>query len=57
MTQMEGYRVSLTPKATMRFSSLGLVYTGPAKLDARCTFARPARPNVLTGAAGRAAFV
>jgi hypothetical protein len=54
---MEDLRFLLTPGSTMRFGSLGFVYTEPAVPIARRTFARPARPNVLTGAAGRAAFV
>jgi hypothetical protein len=41
----------------MRFGSLGFIYTGPAESVVGRTFARPAHPNVLTGAAGRAAFV
>jgi hypothetical protein len=55
--QMDGRRISLTPGATLRFSSLGFVYTGPTESVAGRTFARPPRPNVLTGAAGREAFV
>jgi hypothetical protein len=54
---MDGRRVSLTPGATLHFGSIGFVYTGPAESVARHTFARPPRPNVLTGAAGREAFV
>jgi hypothetical protein len=54
---MDGRRISLTPWATLRFGSLSFVYTGPAESVARRTFARPPRPNVLTGAAGREAFV
>jgi hypothetical protein len=54
---MDGRRISLTPRATLRFGSLGFVYTGPAKSVARRTFARPPRPNVLMGAAGRETFV
>jgi hypothetical protein len=41
----------------LRFGSLGFVYTGPAESVAERTFARPPRPNVLTGAAGWEAFV
>jgi hypothetical protein len=54
---MEGCRVPLTPKATLRFGSLGFVYTGVAMSVAGRTFARPTRPNILTGAARREAFV
>jgi hypothetical protein len=54
---MDGRRVPLTPGATLRFVSLGFVYTGPAESVARRTFARPPRPNVLIGAAGRIALV
>jgi hypothetical protein len=39
----------------LRFSSLDFVYTGLAE-SVTDTFARPPRPNVLTGAAGREAF-
>jgi hypothetical protein len=53
---MDGRRITLTPGATLRFSSLGFVYTGPAESPVGRTFARPPRPNVLTGAAGRASF-
>jgi hypothetical protein len=41
----------------LRFDSLGFVYIGPMESIARCTFARTPRPNVLTGAVARAAFV
>jgi hypothetical protein len=54
---MEGRRVPLTPGDTLRFGSLNFVYTGPAESVAGRTFARPPRPDVLTGAAGRATFV
>jgi hypothetical protein len=54
---MDGRRITLIPGATLRFSSLGFVYTGPTESIAGRTFARPPRPNVLTGAAGREAFV
>jgi hypothetical protein len=54
---MDGFRVSLTPGATLCFGSLSFVYTGPAESIVRRTFARPPHPNVLTGAAGREAFV
>jgi hypothetical protein len=56
-TRMEGRRVSLTPGATMCFGSLGFVYTRRTKPVTGRTFARPTRPNDLTGAAGRTAFV
>jgi hypothetical protein len=46
----------LTPGTTLRFGSLGFVYTGPVKPVAGHIFTRPSRPNVLTGAAGREAF-
>jgi hypothetical protein len=36
---MEGRRVPLTPGATLRFGSLGFVYTGPAESVAMRTFA------------------
>jgi hypothetical protein len=49
--------VTLTSGATLRFGSLGFAYTRPVESVAGCTFARPPRPNVLTGAAGREAFV
>jgi hypothetical protein len=54
---MEGCKVLLTPGATIRFSCIGFIYVGLAKSVAGRTFARPARPNVLTWAAGRVAFV
>jgi hypothetical protein len=54
---MDGHRISLTPGATLHFGSLGFVYTWPTKFVAGRTFARPPRPNVLTRAAGREAFV
>jgi hypothetical protein len=41
---------------TLRFDSLGFVYTGLAESIAGRTFARSPRPDVLTGAAGREAF-
>jgi hypothetical protein len=55
--RMHGRRVPLTPGATLRFGSLGFVYTGPAESVTGRTFVRPFRPNVLTGAAGREAFI
>jgi hypothetical protein len=54
---MDGRRVTLTPGTTLRFSSLGFVYTRPVESVAGRTFTRPPRPNVLTGAAGREAFI
>jgi hypothetical protein len=54
---MDGRRVPLTPGATLRFGSLGFVYIGPAESVVGRTFARPPCPIVLTGAAGREAFV
>jgi hypothetical protein len=54
---MDGRRVTLTLGTTLRFGSLGIVYTGPVEPVAGRTFAWPPRPNVLTGAAGREAFV
>jgi hypothetical protein len=41
----------------LRFGSLSFVYTGPAESVAGRTFTLPPHPNVLTGAAGREAFV
>jgi hypothetical protein len=54
---MDSRGVTLTPGSTLRFSSLGFVYTGLVEPIAGRTFARPPSPNVLTGAAGRDAFV
>jgi hypothetical protein len=54
---MDDRRITLTPGATLRFGSLGFVYTGSAESVVGRTFARPPHPNVLTGAAGREAFV
>jgi hypothetical protein len=54
---MDGRRITLNPGATLRFGSLGFVYTEPEESIAGCTFARSPRPNVLTRAAGRDAFV
>jgi hypothetical protein len=54
---MDDRRITLTPGATLRFGSLGFIYTGPTESVAGHTFARPPRPNVLTGAAGHEAFV
>jgi hypothetical protein len=55
--RMDGRRVTLTPGTILRFGSLGFVYTEPMEPVAGRTFTRPPRPNVLTGAAGREAFV
>jgi hypothetical protein len=54
---MDGRRVTLTPGTTLRFDFLGFVYSGPVEPVAGRTFTRPPRPNVLTGAAGREAFI
>jgi hypothetical protein len=54
---MDGRRVTLTPRTTLRLDSLGFVYTRPVEPIVGRTFAQPPRPNVLMGAAGREAFV
>jgi hypothetical protein len=54
---MDDHRVPLTTGATLCFGSLGFIYTGPAESVAKRTFARPPHPNILTGVAGREAFV
>jgi hypothetical protein len=54
---MDDRRITLTPGTTLRFGSLGFVYTGPVEPVAERTFAQPPHPNVLTGAVGRKAFV
>jgi hypothetical protein len=54
---MDVRRITLTPRTTLRFGSLEFVYTGPAESVTGRTFARPPRPNILTGATGRKAFV
>jgi hypothetical protein len=54
---MDGRRITLTPMATLRFGSLGFVYTGPTESVTGRTFSPPPCPNVLTWAAGREAFV
>jgi hypothetical protein len=54
---MDGRRVTLTPGTTLRFGSLSFAYIGPVEPVARRTFARSPRPNVLTGAEGRKAFI
>jgi hypothetical protein len=54
---MDSRRIMLTPGTTLRFGSLNFVYTGPVEsVDGRIFTRRP-RPNVLTGAAGRKAFI
>jgi hypothetical protein len=55
--RMDGRGVTLTLRTTLRFGSLGFVCTEPVEPVAGRTFARPPRPNVLTGAVGRGAFV
>jgi hypothetical protein len=54
---MDGRRVTLTPGTTLRFGSLGFVYTGLVEPVAERSFTWPPCPNVLMGAAGREAFV
>jgi hypothetical protein len=54
---MDGHEVTLTPGTTLRFGCLGFVYTRSVESVAGRTFGRPPRPNVLTGAAAREAFV
>jgi hypothetical protein len=54
---MDGRRITLTPGTTLRFGSLGFIYTGPVESVADRTFGRPPRPNVFTGAAAREAFI
>jgi hypothetical protein len=55
--RMDSRRIMLTPGTTLRFGSLNFVYTGPVEsVDGRIFTRRP-RPNVLTGAAGRKAFI
>jgi hypothetical protein len=54
---MDGRGVTLTPGTTLRFGSLGCVCTGPVESVAGRTFDRPPRPNVLSGAVAREAFV
>jgi hypothetical protein len=55
--RMDGRRVPLRPGATLRFGSLCFVYTGPAESVTGRTFSQPPHPSILTGAAGREAFV
>jgi hypothetical protein len=54
---MDGRRITLTTGAMLRFGSLGFVYIGPTESVAGRTFARPPRPNILAGSAGREAFI
>jgi hypothetical protein len=54
---MDGRRIMLTPGATLHFGSLGFVHPGPVESVAERTFARPPRPNILTGAAESEAFI
>jgi hypothetical protein len=54
---MDGRRVTLTPGTTLRFGSLTFVYTGLVESIAGRTFSRPPRPNVLSRATTREAFV
>jgi hypothetical protein len=54
---MDGRGVTMTPGTTLRFGSLGFVYTGPIESVADRTFGRPPLPNVLTGATAREAFI
>jgi hypothetical protein len=54
---MDGRRATLTPGTTLRFGSLSFVYTGSVEPITGRTFTRPPRPNVLTRAAEREAFV
>jgi hypothetical protein len=54
---MDGRRVTLTPGTTLCFGSLGFIHTGPVEPVAGRTFTRLPRSNVLTGAAGREAFI
>jgi hypothetical protein len=55
--RMDDRSITLTLGATLHFGSLGFVYTGLAESVAWRTFARPPRPNVLIGVAGRETFV
>jgi hypothetical protein len=54
---MDDCRISLTLGDTLRFGSLVFIYIGPVESVAGRTFVRPPCPNILTGAAGRDAFV
>jgi hypothetical protein len=54
---MDGRRITLTPGTTLHFDSLGFVYTRLVESVAGRTFTWPFPANVLTGAAGREAFV
>jgi hypothetical protein len=53
---MDGRGVALTPGTTLRFGSLGFVYTGPVESVAGCTFGRPPRPKTLMRAVAHEAF-
>jgi hypothetical protein len=54
---MDGRRITLTLGTTLRFDSLGFVYTGAVESVAGCTFTRLPHPNVFTGVARHEAFV
>jgi hypothetical protein len=54
---MYGRGVTLTPRTTLRFGSLGCVYTGPVESIVGRTFGQPPHPNVLSGVVAREAFV
>jgi hypothetical protein len=54
---MDGRGVTLTPGTTLRFGSLGCVYTGPVESVAGRTFSRPPHLNVLSGVAAREALL
>jgi hypothetical protein len=54
---MDDHMITLIPGTTLRFGSLGIVYTKLVEPAAGRTFTRPPRPNVLTGAAGHEDFV
>jgi hypothetical protein len=54
---MDGRGVTLTLGTTLRFGSLGCVYTRPVESIVGRTFGRPPRPNVLSGATPREAFI
>jgi hypothetical protein len=53
---MDGRGVALTPGTTLRFGSLGCVYTGTVESVTGRTSGRSPHPNVLLGAAAREAF-
>jgi hypothetical protein len=54
---MDGRGVTLTLGTTLSFGSLGFVNTGLVESVAGRSFDRPPRPNVLTGAGAREAFI